>query len=41
MEIMTKAKGKMDISEENLLTIPEGLFGFEEYTKFVSFTVLL
>ncbi|MDD7268283.1 MAG: flagellar assembly protein FliW [Treponema sp.] len=34
MEIMTKAKGKMDISEENLLTIPEGLFGFEEYTKF-------
>ena len=34
MQIMTKAKGKMDISEENLLTIPEGLFGFEEYTKF-------
>lgn len=34
MEIMTKAKGKMDISEGNLLTIPEGLFGFEEYTKF-------
>ena len=34
MEIMTKSQGVMDISEENLLTIPEGLFGFEEYTKF-------
>ena len=34
MEIMTKAKGKIEISEENLLTIPEGLFGFEDFTKF-------
>lgn len=34
MELMTKAKGKIEITEENLLTIPEGLFGFEEYTKF-------
>ena len=34
MEIMTKAKGKIEITEENLLTIPEGLFGFEDFTKF-------
>jgi len=34
MEIMTKAKGKIDVPDENLLTIPEGLFGFEDYTKF-------
>jgi len=34
MEINTKAYGKKEITEENLLTIPEGLFGFEEYTKF-------
>ena len=37
MEIMTKAKGKIEISEENLLTIPEGLFGFEDFTKFALF----
>ena len=34
MEIMSKAKGKIEISEDHLLEIPEGLFGFEEYTKF-------
>ena len=34
MEIMSKAKGKIEISEDRLLEIPEGLFGFEEYTKF-------
>ena len=34
MEIMSKAKGKIEISDDRLLEIPEGLFGFEEYTKF-------
>ena len=34
MEVMTKAKGRIDIPEEKILTIPEGLFGFEQYTKF-------
>ena len=34
MEILTKSLGKIDISEDRLLTIPEGLYGFENFTKF-------
>ena len=34
MELLTKARGKIEISEDRLITIPEGLFGFEDYTKF-------
>ena len=34
MEVMTKAKGLVDVSQERLLTIPEGLFGFEDYKNF-------
>ena len=34
MEIVTKAHGKIEITEDRLITIPEGLFGFEEYTKY-------
>ena len=34
MEIMTKAYGKKDVPEANILEIPEGLFGFEDYKKF-------
>lgn len=34
MEILTKAMGKIEIAEDKLLEIPEGLFGFEDYTKF-------
>ncbi|MCR5436479.1 MAG: flagellar assembly protein FliW [Treponema sp.] len=34
MELVTKARGKIEISEDQLLEIPEGLFGFEDYTKF-------
>ena len=34
MEVMTKAKGRIDIPETRMLTIPEGLFGFESFTKF-------
>lgn len=34
MELLTKAKGKIEIAEDRLLAIPEGLFGFEQYTKY-------
>ena len=34
MELITKARGKITVSEDHLITIPEGLFGFEEYTKY-------
>ena len=34
MEIVTKARGKIEITEDRLITIPAGLFGFEQYTKF-------
>lgn len=34
MEIVTKARGKIEVTDDKLLTIPEGLFGFEEYKKF-------
>ncbi|MBQ7753989.1 MAG: flagellar assembly protein FliW [Treponema sp.] len=34
MEVLTREKGKVDVAEENLLTIPEGLFGFEMYSKY-------
>lgn len=34
MEILTKAKGKIEIPEERALTIPEGLLGFEKFTKY-------
>lgn len=34
MELLTKARGKIEITEDRLITIPEGLFGFEEYTKY-------
>ena len=34
MEIVTKARGKITVSEDHLITIPEGLFGFEQYTQY-------
>lgn len=34
MQIETKTLGKIEIGEERLLSIPRGLFGFEEYTQF-------
>ena len=34
MEVITKAYGKIDVAESKLLELPEGLFGFENYTKF-------
>ena len=33
MELLTKTKGKIEVSDDRILTIPEGLFGFEQYTK--------
>ena len=36
MEIETKAIGKVAITEEQKLTLPEGLIGFEEYTKYIT-----
>ena len=34
MELLTKTKGKIEVSDDRILTIPEGLFGFEQYTKY-------
>ena len=34
MKIDTKAKGEMDIPEDDLISVPEGIFGFEDYTKY-------
>ena len=34
MQVSTKTKGMVEVSEEQLITIPSGLFGFEEYTGF-------
>ena len=34
MEVLTREKGKVDVAAENLLTIPEGLFGFGMYSKY-------
>ena len=34
MELVTKARGKITVTSEQLIDIPEGLFGFEKYTKY-------
>jgi flagellar assembly factor FliW len=34
MEIATKTRGKVDVSEKQRLFFPEGLFGFEEFTDY-------
>ena len=34
MQIKTKAKGNVEVSEDQLLKIPAGLIGFEQYTEF-------
>ena len=34
MLVQTKNWGSLEVSEEMLIKIPEGLFGFEEYTRF-------
>lgn len=35
MNIQTKFLGVIDIEEENIVTFPEGIPGFEEYKKFI------
>lgn len=35
MEIKTKALGMVSVPDDQLLTIPQGLFGFESYTQYV------
>ncbi|HBB41916.1 MAG TPA: flagellar assembly protein FliW [Treponema sp.] len=34
MQVKTKASGIVEVPEEHIITIPAGLFGFEEYTEF-------
>ncbi len=34
MVLETKAMGKVEVSEDRILTVPEGLFGFEDYKKY-------
>lgn len=34
MEVRTKVLGTVSIDEEQKLTIPQGLFGFEQYTEY-------
>ena len=40
MELVTKARGKITVTSEQLIDIPEGLFGFEKYTKYKIFIVI-
>lgn len=34
MTVDTKAKGPVEVSDDHILSIPEGIFGFEDYTKY-------
>ena len=34
MQVKTKTMGLIEISEEQLIKIPAGIFGFEEYTEY-------
>jgi len=34
MEIKTKAYGVKEVSQDRILTIPEGLYGFEDYKEY-------
>lgn len=34
MELKTKVKGIVEVEEKQLVTFPEGLLGFEKFTKF-------
>ncbi len=35
MQVETKMMGSQEVSSDRLITIPAGLFGFEEYTDYV------
>ena len=34
MTVDTKAKGPVEVSDDHILSISEGIFGFEDYTKY-------
>lgn len=34
MNVMTKTMGSVEVEDERIISIPSGLFGFEEYTDF-------
>lgn len=34
MQVQTKTMGTVEVAKERIITIPAGLFGFEEYTDF-------
>ncbi|MDD7459944.1 MAG: flagellar assembly protein FliW [Spirochaetales bacterium] len=34
MQLKTKAAGTVEVSQDRLITIPSGLFGFEDYTDY-------
>lgn len=34
MRVQTKTQGIVDVQDEHIVTVPSGLFGFEEYTDF-------
>lgn len=34
MTVNTKSKGLVEVSDDHILNIPEGIFGFEDYTKY-------
>ncbi|MBO4759160.1 MAG: flagellar assembly protein FliW, partial [Spirochaetaceae bacterium] len=37
MEIATKTNGTITIEENQIYTVPSGLFGFEEYTTYAMY----
>ena len=34
MEVKTKALGTVSVNDDRIITLPEGLFGFEDYKKY-------
>jgi flagellar assembly factor FliW len=34
MEVETKTKGRVSVTEKQIITVPDGLFGFEKYKKY-------
>ena len=35
MQVQTRVMGSVDVAEEQKISVPKGLFGFEEYTDYV------
>ncbi len=38
MKVLSKTMGSVEVAEEHIINIPQGLFGFEEYTDFALIT---